>query len=64
MFKIKLIKPIFWDQSGFNFFSFILTPLSIITFLVNFLKNLLRKKISSKTICVGNIYLGGTGKLN
>ena len=37
MFKIKLIKPIFWDQTGL-IFSFILTPLSIITFLVNFKK--------------------------
>ena len=63
MFKIKLIKPIFWDQTGFNFFSFILTPLSIVTFLVNFLKKIVKKKkLSSKTICVGNIYLGGTGK--
>ena len=35
----------------------------MITFIINFFKNLLSKKnFKIKTICVGNIYLGGTGK--
>jgi len=44
MFKIKLIKPYFWDKSGFNFFSLIFFPLTLITILINFSKKFNKKK--------------------
>ena len=54
-------KPLFWNN--INLISLSLIPISIITLIVNFLKNLfLKKKYKIKTICVGNIYIGGTGK--
>jgi tetraacyldisaccharide 4'-kinase len=58
---MKLIKPKFWDTK--NFLSFILYPLSAITYLINIIKNyLIKKKFEIKTICIGNIFVGGTGK--
>tara|TARA_Y100001958_G_scaffold159044_2_gene158967 strand:+ start:3270 stop:4205 length:936 start_codon:yes stop_codon:yes gene_type:complete len=63
MFKLKLLKPRFWDEPQLNFYSFFLLPLSAITHLINFYKKKKeKKKFNIKTICVGNIYLGGTGK--
>ena len=54
-------KPLFWNDK--NLISLSLIPFSIITIIVNFFKNfLLKKKYTIKTICVGNIYIGGTGK--
>ncbi len=54
-------KPIFWNKKGI--ISFILLPLSFLTILINFLKKKSKKnKMNIKTICIGNIYLGGTGK--
>ena len=58
---MKLIKPKFWDTK--NFISFILYPLSAITYLINITKKLSnKKKFEIKTICIGNIFVGGTGK--
>ena len=58
---MKLIKPKFWDTK--NFISFILYPLSAITYLINIIKKLSnKKKFEIKTICIGNIFVGGTGK--
>ena len=58
---MKLIKPLFWKSQ--NIISILLLPLTIITFLVNIYKRIYSKKnFSIKTICVGNIFLGGTGK--
>ena len=58
---MKLIKPKFWETK--NFISLILYPLSIITYLVNITKTFsTKKKFEIKTICIGNIYIGGTGK--
>ncbi len=58
---MKVKRPIFWDS--FNFISLLLLPLSLITIIFNFFKSLSKKKyFKIKTICVGNIYLGGTGK--
>ena len=58
---MKLVKPKFWESQ--NIFSILLLPLTIITYLINMWKRIyLKKKFSIKTICVGNIFLGGTGK--
>ena len=60
---IVLKKPKFWDLKKPNFYSYILLPLTLIIGLINYLKNFQnRKKYKIKTICVGNFYVGGTGK--
>ena len=54
-------KPNFWETK--NIISLFFLPLSIITYIVNYFKNIFpKKKLKIKTICVGNIYIGGTGK--
>ena len=58
---MKVKRPSFWDS--FNFISLLLLPFSLIKIIYNFFKSLsLKKYFKIKTICVGNIYLGGTGK--
>ena len=61
---MKLTKPKFWDQKKPNFTAFLLFPFTIFIRLNNFFLKIKSKKIYKeiKTICVGNIYLGGTGK--
>ena len=57
-------KPLFWDYKKPNLISNILLPLTIPIKISNYFLYKKAKKKSSKikTICVGNIYLGGTGK--
>ena len=58
-------KPKFWDYKKPNFISYLLLPISFLLRLLNSFKSKLTSatKFSEiKTICVGNIYLGGTGK--
>ena len=58
---MRLIKPRFWETK--NFISFILYPLSAITYLVNITKKIsVKKNFEIRTICIGNIFVGGTGK--
>ena len=58
---MRLIKPKFWQTK--NFISYTLYPLSIITYLINNVKKFsIRKNFEIKTICIGNIFVGGTGK--
>ena len=61
---MKINKPIFWDKKKPNFLTYILSPLTIILKINNIILKLIPKKKFNqiKTICVGNIYLGGTGK--
>ena len=56
-------KPKFWDKNRQTIFSLILFPLSIIVNFVAKLKRLKKgKKFKFPIICIGNVYLGGTGK--
>ena len=58
---MNLKKPDFWDKK--NPLSYIFLPLTIITHLINFFKKLSKKKkFIIKTICIGNVFIGGTGK--
>ena len=62
---MKFKKPKFWDYNKPNIVSYLFFPLSLLLTILRTLKNLTTKtkKYSKiKTICVGNIYLGGTGK--
>ena len=60
---MKLLKPKFWDNKN-DIFSILLKPISILFyFLINLRKSLTHaKKFKIPVICVGNIYVGGTGK--
>ena len=60
---MKLLKPEFWKRR-ISFFSILLLPLSLIYQFFFYVKTLIIKERNFKIpiICVGNIYLGGTGK--
>ena len=60
---MKLYKPKFWDKNK-NFFSILLFPISLIYLCVIKLRKILisKKQFKIPIICVGNIYIGGTGK--
>ena len=60
---MKLKKPKFWDINKPNFFSNLLLPFAkIVEFKSKFSFKTKKKFKNIKTICVGNIYIGGTGK--
>jgi len=58
------IKPKFWDKKNNSFLSILLYPLSIIYYLISIIKKkiTITQKFNIPIICVGNIYIGGTGK--
>jgi len=61
---MKIFKPKFWEKNHLNLFAILLLPISIIIQILSLIK---KKIIGSKNfdipiICIGNIYLGGTGK--
>ena len=60
---MKIFKPLFWDKK-ISLISVILLPVSLIVKLATYLKRKLTKPtiFNIPIICVGNIYLGGTGK--
>ena len=61
---MNLFKPKFWDKNKISFFSVLLLPIAFLIKFLVFFKSLLTKRYKSSIpiICVGNIYLGGTGK--
>jgi tetraacyldisaccharide 4'-kinase len=61
---MNLKKPKFWDYKKPNIYSYLLLPISIvIQIIIFFKKNLIKKKkFRIRTVCIGNIYIGGTGK--
>ena len=61
---MKFKKPKFWDLKKPNLISHLLTPFTFPLIINNFILDKINKKNTSiiKSICVGNIYVGGTGK--
>ena len=60
---MNLKKPKFWDYKKPNIYSYLLIPIAKFLQLISNLKKISNpKKFKIKTICIGNIYLGGTGK--
>ena len=61
---MKLKKPKFWDLKKPGLISYLLLPLTIPVIINNLLLKYrsIKKTEKIKLICVGNIYLGGTGK--
>ena len=58
-----LKKPKFWDKNHDTIFSIILIPFTVVLIFKNWINQFYkRKNFKIKSICVGNIYLGGTGK--
>ena len=61
---MNFFKPKFWDQNRISLFSILLFPIALLIKLLSFFKRTFVKahQCSIPVICVGNIYLGGTGK--
>ena len=61
---MKIYKPKFWTKNYHTFLSIILLPISFFYQLLIYLKKLKtrERRFSIPIICIGNIYIGGTGK--
>ncbi len=61
---MKIMKPKFWDQNYFTFLSILFLPLTFLYIVVIKLRKVFSnpKKFPISIICIGNIYIGGTGK--
>jgi len=61
---MNFFKPKFWDKTKISFFSVLLIPIALTLKLLNLVKRSVTRsnQCSIPIICVGNIYLGGTGK--
>ncbi len=61
---MNFFKPKFWDKKQISFFSILLLPIALLINFLSKIKYLLTKSNDCliPVICIGNIYLGGTGK--
>jgi len=60
---MNLKKPKFWDFRKPNIIAYLLSPIAFLVQIFVFLfRKTNRQKFKIKIICVGNIYIGGTGK--
>ncbi len=60
---MNLKKPKFWDYKHLSVYAYILSPIAfLIRVINNFNKKTKAKKFKIKTVCIGNFYIGGTGK--
>ena len=57
-------KPKFWDFPGLSIWSVLLYPLSLLFLFTSSILRILKveKKFPIPIVCIGNIYIGGTGK--
>ena len=60
---MKIYKPKFWD-SKYSVFAILLAPITLIVILIILIKKIFTRtiKFDIPIICIGNIYIGGTGK--
>ena len=61
---MNFFKPKFWDKNQFSLLSILLFPIALLIKLLNLFKRCITKTYQCPipVVCVGNIYLGGTGK--
>ena len=59
---MNLKKPKFWDYNYLSIHAYLLLPVAFIISLLSKINKKKRNQFKIKTICVGNFYIGGTGK--
>ncbi len=61
---MRLNKPKFWDKNYHTLYSIMLWPVSFVYQIITMLRKIFlkSKKFQIPIICIGNIYIGGTGK--
>lgn len=60
---MNIKKPKFWDYKQPNLTAYLLYPIAVLVKMMSYILNKTKKhKFKIKTICVGNLYIGGTGK--